>query len=81
MQCTHVRKIGGNAGRLSRGRRWLRRLRAFRSSFGLRSCWDYDVSSVWEVSEEFKLRIEEGSTVYKIVYSDVTEKPETRLRS
>ena len=32
-----------------------------------------------EVSKEFKLRIEEICTVYKIVYSDVTEKPETHL--
>ena len=32
-----------------------------------------------DLSEECKLRIEEGGTVYKIVYSGVTEKPETRL--
>jgi hypothetical protein len=32
-----------------------------------------------EVGPEFKLRIEEGGTVYKNVYSDVAEKPETHL--
>jgi hypothetical protein len=32
-----------------------------------------------KVSEESKRGIEEGGTVYKIVYSGETEKPETRL--
>jgi hypothetical protein len=50
-------------------------LEELRFAFPLRLRPEFSV----EVRLEFKLRISEGATVYKIVYSDVTEKPETRL--